>query len=122
MHCLLLLQPQYFVGNTDDDYIDPDEIPDPNGHHAAGLADESGQYFHHLIVYEFMLCSGVAIALGLLTLWHARLICRGETSIEVHINRKERKRLKKKGLIFSNPYNHGILRNWRIFLGVTHGR
>ncbi|KAG9346128.1 hypothetical protein JZ751_007946 [Albula glossodonta] len=41
--------------------------------------------------------TSVAIALGGLTLWHAILITRGETSIERHINCKETKRLKEKG-------------------------
>jgi palmitoyltransferase len=35
----------------------------------------------------------VFIALGALTLWHARLIGRGETSIEANINKAETKRL-----------------------------
>ena len=35
----------------------------------------------------------------MLTVWHARLIHRGETSIEVHINKKEKKRLKERGLV-----------------------
>lgn len=43
--------------------------------------------------------SSVALALGALTLWHAALITRGETSIERHINRKERQRLQKKGKV-----------------------
>lgn len=43
--------------------------------------------------------SSVAVALGGLTLWHAALICRGETSVERHINRKESKRLKEQGKV-----------------------
>nr|DBA14945.1 TPA: hypothetical protein GDO54_004218 [Pyxicephalus adspersus] len=49
--------------------------------------------FHKCIIYLWVLCSSVALALGALTLWHAMLITRGETSIERHINKKERKRL-----------------------------
>ena len=45
------------------------------------------------------MCSAVSVALGALMFWHANLIHRGETSIEVHINKKERERLKKKGLV-----------------------
>lgn len=55
--------------------------------------------FHNAVIFQFMLCAGVSVALGLLTLWHARLISRGETSIEAHINARERKRYKKKGLV-----------------------
>lgn len=88
--------------------------------------------------------SSVALALGALTLWHAALITRGETSIERHINRKERQRLQKKGKVsiahgmgagwgtarcpdvmclsvlqvFRNPYSYGSWDNWKVFLGV----
>ena len=47
--------------------------------------------------------SSVALALGALTLWHAALITRGETSIERHINKKERQRLQKKGKVSTAP-------------------
>lgn len=43
--------------------------------------------------------STVGVALGALTLWHAVLISRGETSIERHINSKETKRLAKRGKV-----------------------
>ena len=41
----------------------------------------------------------MALALGALTIWHAVLISRGETSIERHINKKERRRLQAKGRV-----------------------
>uniref|UniRef100_A0A8B9IPD2 Palmitoyltransferase n=1 Tax=Anser cygnoides TaxID=8845 RepID=A0A8B9IPD2_ANSCY len=59
--------------------------------------------FHKSVVYLWVLCSSVALALGALTLWHAALITRGETSIERHINRKERQRLQKKGKALAHP-------------------
>lgn len=43
--------------------------------------------------------STVSVAVGGLTLWHAILITRGETSIERHINSKEAKRLAKRGRV-----------------------
>ncbi|TEA38252.1 hypothetical protein DBR06_SOUSAS110103 [Sousa chinensis] len=52
---------------------------------------------HKSLVYLWFLCSSVALALGALTVWHAVLISRGETSIERHINKKERRRLQAKG-------------------------
>ncbi|XP_016075439.1 PREDICTED: probable palmitoyltransferase ZDHHC16 isoform X4 [Miniopterus natalensis] len=66
--------------------------------------------------------SSVALALGALTVWHAVLISRGETSIERHINKKERRRLQAKGRVFRNHYNYGCLDNWKLFLGVDTGR
>ncbi|XP_068805997.1 palmitoyltransferase ZDHHC16 isoform X3 [Struthio camelus] len=91
--------------------------------------------FHKSVVYLWVLCraglrvtccpllslavpSSVALALGALTLWHAALITRGETSIERHINKKERQRLQKKGKVFRNPYSFGSWNNWKVFLGV----
>ncbi|MEE6486164.1 hypothetical protein FKM82_014532 [Ascaphus truei] len=74
--------------------------------------------FQKCIIYLWVLCSSVALALGALTLWHAILITHGETSIERHINKKEIKRLQSKGKLFHNPYSYGRCHNWRIFLGV----
>uniref|UniRef100_A0A672KTI8 Palmitoyltransferase n=1 Tax=Sinocyclocheilus grahami TaxID=75366 RepID=A0A672KTI8_SINGR len=73
---------------------------------------------HKSLVYLWVLTSSVAVALGGLTLWHAILITRGETSVERHINHKERRRLRLKGKVFRNPYHHGKINNWKIFFGV----
>lgn len=80
------------------------------------------QLYHHSIIFVFFLGSGCVVALGLLSLWHARLISRAETSIEVHINKNERKRLEKLGQKFVNPYDYGFKKNWQLFLGLTEGR
>ena len=45
-----------------------------------------------------------SIALGLLLAWHARLIHRGETSIEVHTNRAEIERSARRGVVCSIFY------------------
>lgn len=46
------------------------------------------------------------IALGSLTVWHARLISKGETSIEANINKAETKRLAEKNkVIVFYPYH-----------------
>uniref|UniRef100_A0A8C9XTM3 Palmitoyltransferase n=1 Tax=Sander lucioperca TaxID=283035 RepID=A0A8C9XTM3_SANLU len=73
---------------------------------------------HKSIIYMWVLTSTVAVALGALTIWHAVLITRGETSIERHINSKERKRLAKRGRVYRNPFDYGRLNNWKYFLGV----
>uniref|UniRef100_UPI00398E5AAA palmitoyltransferase ZDHHC16B isoform X2 n=1 Tax=Pristiophorus japonicus TaxID=55135 RepID=UPI00398E5AAA len=74
--------------------------------------------FHKCIIYLWVLCSSVALALSGLTLWHTVLILCGETSIERHINKKERQRQQKKGRVFRNPYHTGKLNNLKLFLGV----
>jgi len=56
--------------------------------------------------FETFPVPGVLIALGSLTLWHARLISRGETSIEANINKAETKRLAEKNkVIVFYPYH-----------------
>lgn len=62
------------------------------------------------------------IALGLLTIWHGKLIYYGESSIEAHINASETKRLAAKGKKFRNPYDFGAKKNFQLFLGLVNGR
>lgn len=73
---------------------------------------------HKSIIYMWVLTSTVGVALGALTVWHAFLISRGETSIERHINKKEGKRLQAWGKVYRNPFNYGKLNNWKVFFGV----
>ena len=40
----------------------------------------------NLIIFEAFITTGTFFLLGGLTIWHAKLIHRGETSIEAHIN------------------------------------
>lgn len=77
---------------------------------------------HSLIWFEAFITTGCFLFLGGLTLWHGRLINRGETSIEAHINESERKRLKKKGKVYRNPYDFSPWHNWCLFLGMIDGR
>uniref|UniRef100_UPI00358FAE4C palmitoyltransferase ZDHHC16-like isoform X2 n=1 Tax=Myxine glutinosa TaxID=7769 RepID=UPI00358FAE4C len=66
---------------------------------ASALEMKPGKvdYYHNSVIFIWILCSTVASVLGLLTAWHAVLISHGETSVERHINRKERRRLCKEG-------------------------
>jgi hypothetical protein len=61
----------------------------------------------HMI--KTFLRSGVLIALGSLTLWHARLISRGETSIEANINKAETKRLAEKNKVIVYYLCHVVI-------------
>lgn len=58
----------------------------------------------------FVFFSTVGVALGALTLWHAVLISRGETSIERHINSKETKRMAKRGKVSMLNISNGIIK------------
>jgi len=57
------------------------------------------KYYHNAVLYEFILASGVAVALSLLIVWHLRMISFNETNVEVHINKKETTRLKAIGIV-----------------------
>jgi len=75
-----------------------------------------------LVFYETFMTTGCFFTLGGLTLWHAKLIQAGQTSIEAHINRSETQRLAELGKTYRNPYNFGPRQNWHLFLGLVGGR
>lgn len=77
-----------------------------------------------MVVFYLTRTAGVCIALGWLTVWHLRLIRRGETSIEAHINAAERRRhAALGGRPYQNPYDFGPGPNmWRFLLGLRRGR
>uniref|UniRef100_A0A7G3AM91 Palmitoyltransferase n=1 Tax=Lutzomyia longipalpis TaxID=7200 RepID=A0A7G3AM91_LUTLO len=77
---------------------------------------------HRAIIFMAIINVAVVLALGSLSIWHAKLIGRGETSIEAYINRAETKRLAALGKTYVNPYNFGKKKNWRLFLGLVRGR
>lgn len=77
---------------------------------------------HRAIMFMAFINVGVTIALGSLTIWHFKLIKRGETSIEYYINASETKRLSAQGKLYTNPYNFGSKKNIMLFLGLVRGR
>lgn len=74
-----------------------------NVHQTEGEGSGS-QSEHRCVLFVFMLCSAVTLALGFLTGWHCRLISYGETSIEWHVNKDDAKRLRKQGLVSAFIY------------------
>ncbi|XP_069940744.1 palmitoyltransferase ZDHHC16 isoform X1 [Cherax quadricarinatus] len=78
-------------------------------------------WYRFSIMYSGMLTTGAFFSLGGLATWHGRLISRGETSIEAHINQRETERLAKINQEYKNPYDFGPSENWKLFLGLTHG-
>ncbi|RZF32986.1 hypothetical protein LSTR_LSTR008699 [Laodelphax striatellus] len=75
------------------------------------------QWRRRAIIFMAFICSGAFVALFSLSVWHARLIRRGETSIEANINKSETKRLAQLNKTYINPYDFGPKKNWEIFLG-----
>lgn len=92
----------------------PAELYDANSAHIASR--------RRALWFMAFMCVAVVIALGTLCSWHAKLITRGETSIEAHINQSERRRYQAQNKIYINPYNFGPKKNWRLFLGLVRGR
>ena len=78
--------------------------------------------FHNLVAFQYVMCVGVSVALGILTLWHMRLISRGETSIEARINANQRKKFKSCGMTYMNVFDFGCLHNWKRFFGLNRTR
>eukprot|EP00794_Sanderia_malayensis_P005450 gene5451-6132_t len=89
--------------------------------HPGGWENPHG-YEHLAIIYLFLLCSAVSCALGLLNMWHIYLISLGQTSIEVHVNSKEKAKAKKRGMGYHNPYDYNWKQNWKHLLGLYHNR
>ncbi|CAO1431493.1 unnamed protein product [Diamesa serratosioi] len=77
---------------------------------------------YRAIVFMAMICISVFIALGALSTWHYKLIRKGETSVESHINTSEKKRLGLLGKTYVNPYDFGVKNNWKLFFGIVKGR
>ncbi|RWS30817.1 putative palmitoyltransferase ZDHHC16-like protein [Leptotrombidium deliense] len=74
---------------------------------------------HGCIMFELLSTGGVFVAVGALMAWHAKLITKGETCVETHINKKERERMLRLNQPFQNPFDRGPRKNWRIFLGLN---
>lgn len=73
-------------------------------------------------MFAYIQSLAVCIALGWLSISHLKLIARGETSIEAHINAAERRRYAAMGQTYVNPYNFGARTNLRNFLGLVRDR
>ena len=65
----------------------------------------------------FMLCLAVGIAVGCLGGFHLFLVLTGQTTIEFQGNYMKRRKAKKAGQKYKNPYNMGSKRNWQQVYG-----
>lgn len=82
--------------------------------------NEAKEWRRRLIIFAAVISVSTCVALGTLTSWHARLITRGETSIESHINSTESQKYRAQGKFYQNPYDFGPRENWRLFLGIKN--
>lgn len=91
---------------------------------ADAIDANSSLVLHRRKALIFMAFTNIAVvlALGTLCCWHGKLITRGETSIEAHINRLQQTQSALQNKLYVNPYNFGPQKNWRLFLGLVRGR
>uniref|UniRef100_A0A1I8MF10 Palmitoyltransferase n=1 Tax=Musca domestica TaxID=7370 RepID=A0A1I8MF10_MUSDO len=114
--------PVTHLNEYDEDLLLPAQhnLPTPAELYEANSAHIASR--RRALWFMAFMCVAVVIALGTLCSWHAKLITRGETSIEAHINQSERRRYQAQNKIYINPYNFGPKKNWRLFLGLVRGR
>jgi len=68
--------------------------------------------------YIFIIALGMGFLLLCLTLWHGRLISRGETSVERLLDKNYIHQYYEHGFIFVKLYDNNKITNWKRFLGV----
>lgn len=82
--------------------------------------NETKEWRRKLVIFAGMFSVTTSAGVGALTWWHARLITRGETSIEARINTTELQKHKAQGKVYQNPYDFGPRENWKLFLGIKN--
>mmetsp|Transcript_19093 Transcript_19093/g.73462 ORF Transcript_19093/g.73462 Transcript_19093/m.73462 type:complete len:338 (-) Transcript_19093:1628-2641(-) len=69
------------------------------------------------ISFVAMLTGTIALACGGMLLWHLYLVYSQQTTIEFYQNQLYKRRAKKHNLIWYNPYDVGLHRNWDSVFG-----
>lgn len=72
----------------------------------------------YITYFIFIAALTVSFLLMGLICWHARMISRGVTSIERILNQDYVQQSTQRGCIFINPYDFGLVENWKQFFNV----
>ncbi|KAM9979213.1 hypothetical protein ACTFIZ_000524 [Dictyostelium cf. discoideum] len=80
---------------------------------------ESG-YIPFSMLMSFVITLTIAFALGGLLGWQIYLILSNQTTIEFLHNRTQSKKAKARGEIYKNPYDFGVLQNFKQFFKVNN--
>lgn len=72
------------------------------------------------IALTFMLCLSIGVAVLFLLLFHLYLILTAQTTVEFHGNWANKKRARKRGTSWINPYDLGSKANWTQIYGTSH--
>jgi len=73
--------------------------------------------FKNVLIFSFVICLSVCIALAILTIWQSWLVCFGETSVERMKSGQNRADCKRRKIAYKSPYNFGVKKNWQFLLG-----
>mmetsp|Transcript_55219 Transcript_55219/g.89496 ORF Transcript_55219/g.89496 Transcript_55219/m.89496 type:complete len:353 (-) Transcript_55219:481-1539(-) len=73
---------------------------------------------HTPIVFSCVLALSVSIAVGCLLSWHIYLLCTGQTTIEWYNNRMRAADARKRGQVYHNPWDLGLVGNVASVLGT----
>lgn len=73
-----------------------------------------------LVTLSFMLCIALTCAIFLLGGFHVYITFTGQTTIEFHANMMRKRKAKKQGKKWNNPYDQGWRRNWQHVYGTQH--
>ena len=63
------------------------------------------------IVTVFTICLAGVIAVGFLLCWHLFLIATNQTTVEFYVNLHETRDASRRGEVYKNPFNHGLMKN-----------
>lgn len=92
----------------------------------SGSAGSTGPVTHRLtsaevqsVMFSFVLCLAVGIAVSVLFGMHAYLILTGQTTIEFYGNRSKAKSMHRRGEVFVNMYDLGAKQNWADVFGPS---
>jgi len=72
------------------------------------------------VLFTFVLALSVGLAVAFLCGWHIFLTLTAQTTIEFYGNHTLRHRAKAKGIIYRNPYDQGMRKNWAHVFGPGH--
>ncbi|KAK5581755.1 hypothetical protein RB653_003333 [Dictyostelium firmibasis] len=81
--------------------------------------NSGSSYIPFSMLMSFVITLTIAFALGGLLGWQIYLILSNQTTIEFLHNRTQTKKAKARGEIYKNPYNIGILQNFKQFFKVS---
>lgn len=71
------------------------------------------------VMFVFVICASVSVAVGLMLAWHTFLVLSAQTTVEFYMNRykQQRRMLEGKPSKPVNKYDLGVRENWRYFFG-----